>query len=240
MRTLSSRPRRGAIAAAAAWGTLLAMRRSRRLAFVLCAGLFLSGAGAAWVHEGETAAAVPDDPTLLAETVTTTSTTTTTVAPTTVAPTTVPVTAARPRTAVRVPSNPYAPEPLTQIGSIEIPRIGLNHAVFHGISLRTIDHGPSHWPGTAMPGEVGNSVFAGHRVTHSRPFRNIDQLAPGDEVIFNVNNGRFVYVVTGSEVVTPKALHIVNPTPTATATLFACHPPGSARFRYVVRLALKA
>lgn len=209
---------------------------------MLCAGLFLSGAGAVAVHEGEKAkAAAEDDPTLLAETVTTTTTAapTTTTPPTTVA-TTVPVTAPRPRTAVRVPSNPYAAEPLTEIGTIEIPKIGLTHRIFHGISLRTIDHGPSHWPGTAMPGEVGNAVFAGHRVTHSRPFRNIDQLVPGDEVIFNVNNTRSVYVVTGSEVVTPKALHIVNPTPTPTATLFACHPPGSARFRYVVRLALKA
>jgi len=50
---------------------------------------------------------------------------------------------------------------------------------------------------------------------------------------------RSVYEMTGSQVVTPKALDIVNPTPTPTATLFACHPPGSAKFRYVVRLALK-
>lgn len=89
-----------------------------------------------------------------------------------------------------------------------------------------------------MPGQRGNAVFAGHRVTHSKPFRNIDQLVPGDEVIFEVGQTRSVYAVTGHKVVTPKALDIVNPTPTPTATLFACHPPGSAKFRYVVLLAL--
>ena len=202
---------------------------------MLCLGLFFSGTGAIWLHHEEEAAAVPDDPGLRGFVP---ETTTTTAPPTTTA--TVPVTAPRvAKTPARVPSNPYANEPMIELGTIEIPKIGLNHRIFQGISLRSIDRGPSHWPGTALPGEVGNSVFAGHRVTHSHPFRNIDQLATGDEVVFNVNGNRTVYTVTGSEVVTPKALHIVDQTPTPTATLFACHPPGSARFRYVVHLALK-
>jgi sortase (surface protein transpeptidase) len=33
-------------------------------------------------------------------------------------------------------------------------------------------------------------------------------------------------------------LWIADQTATATATIFACHPPGSARYRYVVRMAL--
>jgi sortase A len=89
-----------------------------------------------------------------------------------------------------------------------------------------------------MPGEVGNAVFAGHRVTHTHPFRNIDQLVPGDQVIFTVNDKRTVYTVTGHEIVRPSQTGIVAQTPTATATLFACHPPHSAAFRYVVHLAL--
>jgi sortase A len=139
---------------------------------------------------------------------------------------------------VDVPDDPYADEPLVEIGTIEIPKIGLRHRLFHGITLGTIDHGPAHWPGSAYPGQLGNAVFAGHRVTHSQPFRHIDRLVPGDEVIFVVNGNRSVYRVTGHEVVTPAATWIANPTPSATATLFACHPPGSAKFRYVVRLAL--
>jgi sortase A len=138
----------------------------------------------------------------------------------------------------QVPTDPYAAEPIQEIGTIEIPKIGLVHQIFHGITMRNIDRGPSHWPGTAFPGEVGNAVFAGHRVTKSHPFRNIDQLEPGDEVIFTVNGFRTTYAVTGQEVVVPSALHIVDQTPTPTATLFACHPPGSARYRIVVRLAL--
>lgn len=217
------------------------MRTTRRLVLVLCLGLFISSGGALWVqHNGEGDARAKDDPRLVAaapEPTTTVATTVPTTVPVTAAPAPAPASTNRP---VRVPQNPREKQPLIEIGTIEIPKIGLNHRVFRGISLSTIDHGPSHWPGTANPGQIGNAVFAGHRVTHSKPFRNIDQLVPGDEVIFNVEGVRSVYVATGSEVVTPKALHIVDPTPTATATLFACHPPGSARFRYVVRLALKS
>ncbi len=138
----------------------------------------------------------------------------------------------------QAPPDPKAPEPRVEIGRIEIPRIGLDVSMFEGVSLTTLDNGPGHWPGTAMPGQIGNVVIAGHRVSHSKPFRYIDQLEVGDEVILTTADGRFVYLVTGARIVEPDALHIVDQTPEATATLFACHPPGSTRQRYVVHLAL--
>lgn len=158
--------------------------------------------------------------------------TTTTTAP----PATVPVAAPAPTSRpVPPPQNARAPEPIVQIGEIHIPKIGLVHPVFEGVTLTVIDEGPGHWPGSARPGQLGNAVFAGHRVTHSHPFRNIDQLVPGDEIIFRMNDGVFTYAMTSSEIVTPKDVHIVDPTPDATLTLFACHPPGRAIQRYVVR-----
>ena len=32
------------------------------------------------------------------------------------------------------------------------------------------------WPGSAVPGQLGNAVFAGHRVTHTHPFLRINEL----------------------------------------------------------------
>ena len=132
------------------------------------------------------------------------------------------------------PKNAYAEEPHVVIGTIEIPKLGLSVPLNQGISLRSIDRGPSHWPGTALPGNVGNAVIAGHRVTHSKPFRYLDTLEVGDEIIYVVDGVRSVYSVTGNEIVTPDATWIVNQTADATTTLFACHPPGSARYRIVV------
>jgi len=77
-------------------------------------------------------------------------------------------------------------------------------------------------------------VFAGHRVTHSRPFRNLDALEPGDEVVFDIGGTVSTYRVNGMKIVKPKDTWIVNQTPARTMTLFACHPPGSAAERIVV------
>lgn len=136
------------------------------------------------------------------------------------------------------PSEAYFDEELVDLGRIVIPALGIDRILHQGISLHNIDRGPSHWPGTAAPGEIGNVVIAGHRTTHGAPFRNIDQLVPGDQVIFEVGGEVSVYVVSGDEVVTARGLHIVDQTAEQTATLFACHPPGSAQYRYVVHLEL--
>jgi sortase A len=160
---------------------------------------------------------------------------TTTIAPTTttVAPTTT-TTRPLPRP-TPPPANPYADVPITQIGTIAIPKIGLLHPIFEGVWLTVVDHGPGHWPGSAMPGRLGNSVFAGHRVTHTHPFLDLDQLAIGDKVIFDMSYGVFTYAVTSITIVQPEDLGITNPTHTPTITLFACNPKHSAAQRIVVK-----
>ena len=135
------------------------------------------------------------------------------------------------------PPNAHAPEPVNQIGTIAVPKLGLNTALFEGVTLTTLNRvGVGHWPGTALPSQTGNVVVAGHRVTHSRPFRNLDTLGPGDHVTFTIGNGQHTYTFASNEIVPPNAMRIVNQSADKTATLFACHPPGSARFRFVVHL----
>ena len=140
---------------------------------------------------------------------------------------------------VTIPQDSYAEEPVVELGSIQIPKIGLHHTMFHGVTLHNIDLGPSHWPGTAKPGERGNTVVAGHRVTGTQPFLRIHELVEGDEVIFRVDGVRSTYRVVESFVVWPQDMWIAEQVTTiSTATLYACHPPGSEAQRYVVRLAL--
>jgi sortase A len=159
------------------------------------------------------------------------SSTTTTLPPTS---TTVSAAAAPRTTPIAPPADPHAAVPVVKIGEIQIPKIGLVHPLFEGVTLTVIDKGPGHWPGSAVPGQLGNAVFAGHRVTHTHPFLRINELVPGDEIIFKMANGTSTYKVTGHKIVTPKDVHIVDPTPDATLTLFACHPPHQAIQRYVV------
>ncbi len=136
------------------------------------------------------------------------------------------------------PQDARGPENNPPLGRIVIPKVGLDAELEQGIRLTTLDRGPGHWPGSAMPGEIGNVVVAGHRTSHGAEFRYLDQLAPGDEVIFTTDTGAHTYLVTGTQIVTPNDLWITNPTDTPTATLFACHPLGSTAKRIVVSLAL--
>lgn len=208
------------------WKHLPEARADRALVIAtLTAVMVVGGSTLAIVRSNDDVArAAETDAPILEALPTTTSTmaTTTTVA---AAPRSLPI---------EPPVNPRAKDPIVKIGEIHIPKIGLVHPVYEGVTLTVIDHGPGHWPGSANPGQLGNSVFAGHRVTHSHPFRRINELVPGDEIIFKMQNGTFVYKMTKFQIVTPKDVHIVNPTQDATVTLFACHPPGSARQRYVV------
>lgn len=150
-----------------------------------------------------------------------------------------PTTTVRPRP-IAIPEDSYAREKVVELGAIEIPAIGLQHKMFQGVTLHNIDKGPSHWTGTALPGERGNTVIAGHRVTYSHPFERIDELQAGDEVILRVAGRRSVYRVTTHQIVTPDDLWIADQTDTPTGTLYACHPPGSYEFRYVVRMELSS
>jgi sortase A len=80
---------------------------------------------------------------------------------------------------------------------------------------------------------------AGHRTTYSKPFHDLDLLAPGDPLVFTMNDGaEWTYELTGTSVVGPDAMHIVEQTPEPTATLFACHPKGSAAQRIVAHFRL--
>ncbi|HEX4984383.1 MAG TPA: class E sortase [Ilumatobacteraceae bacterium] len=163
---------------------------------------------------------------------TSTSTSTTTTSTTT---TTAPIVLPQP---VAPPLDERGVEPVIEVGWIEIPAIDVAMTMYEGIRLTTLDNGPGHWPGTAMPGQIGNTVIAGHRTSKHKVFRNLDKLVPGDEIIFDGVDGRHVYHVTSTEIIGPEAMWIVDQTPAFTATLFACHPPGSTRERIVVHAEL--
>jgi len=118
--------------------------------------------------------------------------------------------------------------------TIDVPRLGLVAGVHEGQSLAVLGRGPGHLPGSALPGEVGNVVIPGHRTVAPHPFLDIDRLQNGDEIVLSAADQRFVYTVTGTAVVSPDDTSVTDPTSTPMLTLYACHPKGSDRQRYVV------
>jgi sortase A len=133
------------------------------------------------------------------------------------------------------PEDPYANVPVTEIGTISIPKIGLQHPIYEGIWLTVLNVGPGHWPNSALPGQRGNAVFPGHRTTYSRPFHDLDKLAPGDQIVFRMADAEHVYQVRETIIVEPTDMWVVDQTDTPTVTLIACHPKSSAAQRIVVK-----
>jgi sortase A len=125
-------------------------------------------------------------------------------------------------------------EPEVIIGELVIPALLLTQTMYRGVTLPTLDKGVGYWPGTAMPGHVGNVVLGGHRVSKQKPFRNIDLLVPGDEIYLTTDEGTFVYAVSGTQIIEPTDTWIINQSESATLTLFACHPPHSTKQRIAV------
>ncbi len=122
------------------------------------------------------------------------------------------------------------------LARIEIPRIGVSDIVVAGVETGDLKRGPGHFPDTPLPGQLGNAAIAGHRTTYGQPFRNVDQLEPGDEIRMTTLNGVFVYRVTGQAIVEPSEYQVVATTdPTiANLTLTSCHPVFTARQRIVI------
>jgi LPXTG-site transpeptidase (sortase) family protein len=139
------------------------------------------------------------------------------------------------------PSNlakPVNPEPYVDLpGQLYVPRIGLNTTLHEGIDINTVNEGPGHWPGTASPGGLGNMTIFGHRVSHTRPFRDIDSLLVGDPIYVTAEGVTYRYEVMRSDVTTPDNIAVLSPYDpgTRTLTLIACHPPTSVSYRLVVK-----
>lgn len=108
--------------------------------------------------------------------------------------------------------------------------------VLAGGSGRTLAFGPGHLSASAMPGETGNAVIAGHRDTHFRFLRSVEA---GELLGIESSNGRqHVYKVLGTDVVDSRNASLVLDTDAAMLTLVTCYPfdarePGGP-LRYIV------
>ncbi len=124
---------------------------------------------------------------------------------------------------------------------LQIPAIDQDVYVVPGVRLTDLKDGPGHYPDTPLPGQLGNASIAGHRTTYGAPFFDVDQLRPGDEIIVTMITGdRFVYLVTGTEIVSAADYWVVttgNPD-IAELTLTSCDPKYTARDRIVVHSVL--
>ena len=106
--------------------------------------------------------------------------------------------------------------------------------VVQGTDASSLEKGPGHYPATALPGLAQTVAIAGHRTTYLAPFRHLDVLKPGDQVVLTMPYGRFTYVVQYHRIVVPTALWVTRNVGYDRLVLSACNPLYSAAQRIVV------
>lgn len=130
------------------------------------------------------------------------------------------------------------------LATIRIPRFGKDYryVIVEGVEQSDLRKGPGHYPGTAMPGRVGNFVVSGHRTTYSAPFNRVGELRTGDRILIDTREKQFVYQVTGRKIVKPTAVEVTAPVPFRPGdrptdrliTLTTCHPKYSDAERMII------
>lgn len=108
--------------------------------------------------------------------------------------------------------------------------------VLAGATGRTLAFGPGHLSASALPGERGTSVIAGHRDTH---FRFLESLAVGEDLVVERADGaETLYRIFDTDVVDATRARLVLDDRRTLLTLVTCYPFDALRaggpLRYVV------
>ena len=132
------------------------------------------------------------------------------------------------------------------IGRLKIERVGLDLVVVEGTDTGSLRKGPGHYTnvgdpaqkgrddGSGFPGQGRTVGIAGHRTTYLAPFRSIEEIEDGDEIVLEMPYGTFTYRVEKHEIVDPSEIEIVRDVGYERLVLTACHPLYSAAQRWAV------
>ncbi|MBI3304817.1 class D sortase [Candidatus Parcubacteria bacterium] len=151
----------------------------------------------------------------------------------------------------RAPSNGLGVSPSSAIvagtGTIKIGKIALEAPIVFSLSAdlkdlaRDLTQGVVHYPGSAMPGGVGNVFIAGHSSgqvwdpnPYKRVFAKLGQLKRGDNIVIVSTGTTYTYRVRSVMVLRPDEIRIFQPSTSPMLTLSTCWPIGSATNRFVV------
>ncbi len=136
-----------------------------------------------------------------------------------------------------VPVVAAAPGPADAFAVLYVPRFGADYhrSIAEGIGLDVLNSpqlGIGHYPGTQMPGEVGNFAVAAHRSANGGGMHLIHQLQLGDPIYVQTSDGFYTYRFRDLEYVSPATVEVLDPVPhrpEASAvdriiTLTSCNP----------------
>lgn len=125
------------------------------------------------------------------------------------------------------------------MGSIEIPKIGVDLPIYHGTSDDVLSNGVGHLQNSSFPvgGENSRTVLTGHRgLPNAKLFTRLDELKKNDLFYIRVGNKTLAYQIYKIEIVkkeeAPDVLGIEEGKDLA--TLITCTPYGINTHRLIL------
>lgn len=134
---------------------------------------------------------------------------------------------------------------MTTFATMHVPRWGDDYVkpISEGVTRKDVldTLGIGHYPGTGMPGALGNFAISAHRTTYGKPFNKIADLQEGDALVVETKEAWYVYRVTQWKIVQPSQVEVIAPVPDQPSaepddhyiTLTTCHPMFSAAERWI-------
>ncbi|MBZ0286186.1 MAG: sortase, partial [Anaerolineae bacterium] len=108
---------------------------------------------------------------------------------------------------------------------LTIPKLNVDQTIVQGTDWEALKLGVGQLLNAVKPGdESGNLVLSGHNDIYGEVFRYLDQLESGDEFTVRTRTKVYTYRVSGTEIVDPTDVHVLDPRGGATATLISCYP----------------
>lgn len=108
------------------------------------------------------------------------------------------------------------------ISRLDVPGLGIDRIVLAGASGSSLAFGPGHLFGSSLPGQQGNIVIAGHRDTHFRFLKDIQQ---GEIIHLQSLTGKTIqYEVSKTVIVDEKQAEYLANTSENQLTLITCYP----------------
>ncbi|AQW52058.1 class E sortase [Streptomyces violaceusniger] len=146
--------------------------------------------------------------------------------------------------------NPGTFSPGQGFAIIYIPKLDVKAPIAEGIDKhKVLDRGMVGHYGksplkTAMPWDKkGNFALAGHRNTHGEPFRYINRLKPGDEIVVETQSRYYTYAMSSILPQTsPSNTGVIKPVPPGSGftepgryiTLTTCTPEFTSTYRMIL------
>jgi sortase A len=118
------------------------------------------------------------------------------------------------------------PQPTSETAvALSIPGLNVDQVIVQGTDWEALKLGIGQFLNGVNPSdEQGNLVLSGHNDVYGEIFKDLDQLKTGDEIFVRTATRVFTYRVTGSDIVQPDDVSVMNPRGGATITLISCYP----------------